>query len=423
MLRFLRSSPLLPLLALTAGLAACSGGAGASVQTSAGSELSKNASAVQMNDVSILLPLGKSQADLDRYLTPASPGAGGDLLPADLFATVEAKVQMVNSKIALGDLRAVAFRVDPCFAQMGTVTTGATCAHQLRVIFQPLTLATTGKALTAQDAGVHAFYTLSSDDFADLVKGIVALRLANSTGANADLGPLAIHPIVAKQGLTGKMDQGLNALVLKYAGTSSLTRITAFLGVFGQHTSWNFAAADVTRGKAVLSDIPGLPPETVTESVNLGTAPEGLLSLTFPTPDTSDSVNSLLVATCQASTDDVRKAAFDGALRIENPDFNTPNTIDCASCHTAQIGRQLIGQGFFKLSADGDANVFTPDASYVSAKDFASRYAATQPNGLSANLHAFSYDGTQPMIIQRVVNESAAIVAQLSAGPLAVTLE
>jgi hypothetical protein len=329
----------------------------------------------------------------------------------------------VNTRIAIGDLRAVAFRIDPCFAQMGTITAATACAHQLRIIYQPITLNSSGKALSAQDAGVHAFYTLSSDDFADLVKGIVALREANSATAGADLGPLAIHPILAKQGLSGKMDEGLNALVLKYAGTSSLTRITAFVGVFGQHTSWNFAAADVTKGKAVLSAIPGLPPKTVLESVNLGTAPEGLLSLTFPTPDTADSVNPLLVATCQESTDDVRKAAFEGALRIENPDFNTPNTIDCASCHTAQIGRQLIGQDYFKLSTEGDANVFTPDSSHVSAKDFVSKYAATQPNGLSANLHAFSYDGTQPMIVQRVVNESAAIVAQLSAGPLAVPLD
>jgi hypothetical protein len=312
----------------------------------------------------------------------------------------------VNTRIAIGDLRAVAFRIDPCFAQMGTITAATACAHQLRIIYQPITLNSSGKALSAQDAGVHAFYTLSSDDFADLVKGIVALREANSATAGADLGPLAIHPILAKQGLSGKMDEGLNALVLKYAGTSSLTRITAFVGVFGQHTSWNFAAADVTKGKAVLSAIPGLPPKTVLESVNLGTAPEGLLSLTFPTPDTADSVNPLLVATCQESTD-----------------VNTPNTIDCASCHTAQIGRQLIGQDYFKLSTEGDANVFTPDSSHVSAKDFVSKYAATQPNGLSANLHAFSYDGTQPMIVQRVVNESAAIVAQLSAGPLAVPLD
>ena len=420
MLRSARSFAFLPALLFAAALQACSAGAdnGSPAASSDGQELSHATSAVQMNDVSILLPLGKSKADLDNYLTPTSQGVGGDLLPASLFATVQAKVETFNAKFDVDSLRAVAFRIDPCFAQIGTVTDTTSCAHQLRIVWQPLSVGTSGKAITAQDAAVHVFYTLSADDFAELTKGIVALRQANST--SADLGPLAIHPIIAKQGLSGAMNKGLQALVLKHAGTSSLTRITAFMGVFGQHTSWNFAAADVANGTATLSDIPAMDPGTVQESINLSTAPAGLLALGFPTPTGSDAVNPLLTSTCQESTDSDRKAAFDSALRFENPDFNSPNTIDCASCHTAQIGRQLIGEDFFKMSADGDANVFTPDSTYVSAKDFASKYVATPPTGLSANLHAFSYDGTQAMIIQRVVNESAAIVAQLSAGPLAV---
>jgi hypothetical protein len=426
MIRSVRSLGLLPALLLATAVTACSAGDGGGADTSSGEELSQAAKAaattsVQMNDVSILLPLGKTTGDLASYLSATSQGPGGDLLPADLFSAVADQVQGLNASIAIDDLRAVAFRIDPCFAQIGTVTDASSCDHMLRIVYQPLSQGTSGKSLSAQDAGVHAFYALSSDQFADLLKGIVALRVAN--GGTSDLGPLAIHPIIAKQGLSGKMAQGLNALVLQYAGKSSLTRITAFLGVFAQHTSWNFAAVDVVKGKAKPSAIPALPDNTMSESVNLGTAPTGLIALTFPTPSGDDAVNPLLLSTSQEATDDARQAAFDSALRFENPDFNSPNTIDCVSCHTAQIGRQLIGEGFFKMSEADDANVFTPDSTFVSAKDFKSKYVATQPNGLSANLHAFSYDGTQPMIIQRVVNETAAIVAQVSAAPLAVSLK
>ena len=56
-----------------------------------------------------------------------------------------------------------------------------------------------------------------------------------------------------------------------------------------------------------------------------------------------------------------------------------------------------------------------PDPNVVTTRDVKPAYLAKQPHGLAVNVHAFSYDGQEPMVIQRVINETAAIVAAVNA--------
>jgi hypothetical protein len=380
-------------------------------------DVKRTPTTVQMNDVSILYPLATDADDISNYLSPTSNGAGaGDLLPADIFGAIATQVQGINGAPQIDNLHVVAARLDPCFAQIGPVTDPSSCSHMIRLVYQSVTPATNGgTGVTVADSGFHVFYSLTADQFASLVKDIVNLRVANSDGK--DLGELAVHPIMKSQGLSGAFAQGLNAIILKYAGAGNIIKITGFLGVFSQHTSWNFAASDVADGVTTVAPIASLANNAVEQTVSLGTAPTDLIQLSFLQTTTSDNVQPLLSSVVQDDTDDVRQAAFDGALRIENPNFHSPNTIDCASCHTAEIARQLVGEDFFKLSATGDANAFVPNSKYVTKGDVDAKYLAVQPNGLAVNLHAFSYDGTAPMIIQRVINETASIVAALNAPP------
>lgn len=384
---------------------------------STSADVKRTPTTVQMNDVSILYPLATSADDISNYLSPTSNGAGsGDLLPAKIFDAIATQVQGINGAPQIDDLHVVAARLDPCFAQIGPVTDPSTCSHMIRLVYQSVTPALNGgTGVTVADSGFHVFYSLTADQFASLVKDVVNLRVANSDGK--DLGELAVHPIMKSQGLSGAYAQGLNAIILKYAGAGNIIKITGFLGVFSQHTSWNFAASDVVSGKTTVDQIATLPNDAVEQTVSLGTAPTDLIQLGFLQTTTSDNVLPLISAVVQDDTDAVRQAAFDSALRIENPNFHSPNTIDCASCHTAEIARQLVGQDFFKLSTTGDANAFVPNSKYVTKGDVTAKYLALQPNGLAVNLHAFSYDGTAPMIIQRVINESASIVAALNAPP------
>ncbi|MEO9232745.1 MAG: hypothetical protein ABI421_05400 [Polyangiaceae bacterium] len=402
-------------LLLAALVPACAVDASSDDDTTS-ADVKRTPTTVQMNDVSILYPLATSASDIDNYLSPTSKGAGGQMLPSKIFDAIATQVQGIDGAPQIDDLHVIAARLDPCFAQIGPVTDPSSCSHMIRLVYQSVMAGTTkGAPVTVADSGFHVFYSLTADQFDAALKEIVNLRVANSDGK--DLGALTVHPIMKSQGLSGAYAQGLNAIIQKYAGAGNIIKITGFLGVFSQHTSWNFAASDVANGKPTVDKIASLADDAVEQTVSLGTAPTDLIQLGFLQTTTNDNVQPLLTAVVQDDTDAVRQAAFDSALRVENPNFNSPNTIDCASCHTAEIARQLIGQDFFKLSTSGDANAFVSNSKYVTKTDTTTKYLAKQPNGLAVNLHAFSYDGTDPMIILRVINETAAIVAALNGPP------
>jgi hypothetical protein len=112
----------------------------------------------------------------------------------------------------------------------------------------------------------------------------------------------------------------------------------------------------------------------------------------------------------QVSVADLQ-SAYDAALRIENPGFHSPNTIDCASCHLAQPARQLVGEKYFGLSPAGNANAFVADP-FIPPADTVSVTSVLDGDGL--NLHAFSYRDGEPMINQRVINETAAFLVYVN---------
>jgi len=366
-------------------------------------------SPVQMNDVSVLLPLlGKSQADIDAsYLSATS------FLPEATFDLAASQTAGIRPGATYDSLRLVGFRFDPCFAQIGPIVDVSACKNQVRLIFQAVRYNDSTHAPSADDSAFHVFYSLTRTQLMAALNEMTALRLANDP-AGDDLGPLAVHPIVKKQGMNGAMAKGLEAIVTKYALPKDLGRVTSFHGIFAQGTSWLFDVVDVKNGTPSLSPVATLTPAGTVESARLGTAPEGLLQLSMQTSSSADGNHLLLdpVGLEKSSAKD-REAAYDSALRVENPGFHSPDTIDCITCHTAQISRQLIGEQHFKLSAQGDPNLFVADA-IVPEADLALTVPVTQPTGLSLNLHAFSYDGADPTIITRVVNESASIVSYVN---------
>jgi hypothetical protein len=102
-------------------------------------------------------------------------------------------------------------------------------------------------------------------------------------------------------------------------------------------------------------------------------------------------------------------------LRIENPNFHSPNTIDCASCHVGQAARLLIGDDVLGLSATDNPNLFARNPKYVSARSMKqTTNVRTQP----LNVHMLSYRNDKLMIGQRVINETAATVAYVNSALL-----
>jgi hypothetical protein len=77
-----------------------------------------------------------------------------------------------------------------------------------------------------------------------------------------------------------------------------------------------------------------------------------------------------------------------------------------------------MGEAQFGLSASSDRYAFTPDPEYVSPADFAETTSpSNQPDGF--NVHMLSYRGSSLLIGQRVINETASILAYMNGTILA----
>lgn len=375
----------------------------------------------QMNDVSILLPLAKTQAEIDTgYLKASSAGARGALLPDTLYTTATGERRTdpsgplppgADAGLSWDRLRVVAMRIDPCFANIGPITNPASCKNQLRLVFQSLRF---GNGQTsAIDGGVHAFYSLTREELTALVKGVIALRRAQN--GDGQLGAIAVHPVVAKQGLLGAEAKGLGALVLQYAGKQNLTRFTV-LKPGNLATRWDFSGFDVRGNGTERMVIPTLPDHGTSDSFFAGFAQDLAGGFNPETTSRTDDMQLLgNLEKARAASHDKQQAAFDAALRILNPNKHSPDTIDCASCHIAGPAIVLTG-GKLGLSASGNANAFTRDTRWVGASDM--KQTTPVNADTNRNFHAFSYRDEHPMIAVRVINETASIVAYLNANVL-----
>ena len=367
---------------------------------------------LQMNDISVLLPLPQTQAQFTAMIAPTSPALGGALLPEDIYAKAPDEVDYAS-------LRVVAFRLDPCFGQLGAITDPASCDNQLRVVFQPVSVDPTSNTTFVADAAVHAFYALTRAQLVDAVNELSAARVADN--GDVDLGPLAPNPIIAHEGLDGPLAQAYAQIITKYAGATNLVRFTSFavleLGgvpangdvVGGEGQFWDLAGVDVANGAVTPMIIPTLPNAPTRMTLEANAMP---LEATFSPMTTSSDDLDLLASFTQASAASPadRQAALDSALRILNPHDNSPNTIDCASCHMAQPAIQLVGEPLGMTMA-GNPNAFVPAAN-IPAADLAQTTPLVDSDQV-LNIHAFSYRSQSPMINQRVINETAANLAYL----------
>jgi len=380
--------------------------------------------AAQMNDVSILFPVvSDGGATSIGLLAASASGARGTLLPEALYQAVGTVIgSTFVGPVAPGsvgvaeyaDLHVVAMRIDPCFASTAPDPHGGGCLNQLRLIFQEVTLSQGDEVTT--DSALHVFYALSRAELEQFVRSVIALRL--QVHGAGDLGPLAPHPLLVSGGENGAFASGLRALILAHAGAQNLTRVTR-LDANDEVFAWTFNGFDVSNADAVAFTpmvIPTLPDAGTTQLFvrNFGTN-QDMQGQFEPETTASDDLAPLANATVAAGLDAAgRQRAFDALVKVENPADFTPNTIDCASCHLATPTEVYNAGPTYGLSESGNANLFVPDARFVSNAEMALTLDPASP----FNVHAFSYTNEDsPAINQRTVNETAAIVAYLNTLP------
>jgi hypothetical protein len=249
---------------------------------------------LQMNDLSVLLPLPSSQQDLAQMLSASTPALGGALLPEAVYTP--------NGDLPYSQLQAVAFRLDPCFGHTGPITDPSLCENQLRVIFQPVdVIDANGGGIVTQDAAVHAFYSITRAQLLEAVDELVAARVADV--GSGDLGPLAPNVVIASEGFGGKLAQAYNSIITKYAGTTNFVRFTNFIleelvaETPGQDPPdggqfWTMNGFDIADGSATAMDIASLPAGTTDVGLSVATQP---LATEF-SPVTTSADNISLIA-------------------------------------------------------------------------------------------------------------------------------
>ncbi|MBL8718988.1 MAG: hypothetical protein JNL79_23595 [Myxococcales bacterium] len=342
---------------------------------------------VSSQDVSILFPLGTR--------LEALPTADG-ILSRDAFAKVPAAL---DARQIPGDpyaaLRIVAVRLDPCFGVLAGATEG--CRPQVRVVLQQLRVE--AGQVVADDGAVHAFFDLGREELVAFAKDVVALGKLNG---GVTPGPLGVHPILEKQGADGAFGKAFVARLRAVTRPEKLRRMTFFVRTAARASTWNFGVFD---GAALTrATVFGTSASEVTLTAMVGEGPMGAR-----TPATTSADDPMLLAnvsTADAASPADRAKAFAAALRVENPKKHTPDTVDCVSCHVAEVARR-IGEARFGLSAAGHVDAFVTSAD-------TSKVGTTVTPSLE-NVHAFGWLGRDVGISQRTAFESALAAQALDA--------
>jgi hypothetical protein len=369
---------------------------------------------LQLNDVSVLFPLPKTEQERSSgLLSVTAKAARGVLLPEALYDGVGHILGSVNPnpgsiggdyKAPYANLRVVALRIDPCFAALEPARDGTDCENQLRLVVQET------DAAGAFDSALHLFYSISRDEVLELVASIGGLRQNLVPGER--LGKLQPHPVMVAEGLAGAMASGVRSAILAHAGEQNLRRITRMSAQGGPF--WSFSGFDVASGKLASMLIPTLPSgDNVSQMFERSF---GAIALAQPkaTPASGSADDFMVLLDTQAAralSEAEQQAKLASLLRIENPGHHSPNTVDCVTCHVATPATKLVVEPTLGLAVAGLVDRFLPDAKLVPESELAATFDDQEP---LTNVHAFSYTGMGVGINQRTVNESAAVVEYLS---------
>jgi hypothetical protein len=389
----------------TGAAGATGGGAG----TGAGGSVVPNpdgganaSSPLGMNDVTILVPLPPSMAapvllrggDTADDGTVFVPRALYDGLVTDPVSgePVRTLVQPYELSKKYDRLHLVAVRFDLCDRHLpGACPTDEDA--RMRLVFQLV-----ADGVGAEDVGIHAFYTIRNDEIGAAVKSLRELALM----APPQAGALRTSPALSAAD-PAPYAAKVRDFVKQHGGEARLVRLTM------NAVNMNFAAATwelrgVERRGDVFVPIPIVGSTAISEQVTLQGNPSYEVR---PRTDTPPGLEGAMRQSLFDAADAAGWRAYLAALAtVDNPLSQTAETVPCAACHlsTVVLNARALSKAFDPLTLPG-RYTSTFDLSIAAGK------SAETPN----TLRALGYLGTQPMITQRVVNETAQTLAETEA--------
>lgn len=350
--------------------------------------------ALGLNDLSVLIPLPKnSEASL--MLSPYDEGSQGTLLSKKnynkLFKLV---VDKSNEEVWRDQLKVIAIRLDPCFVEG---TGPLPCRRQIRLVWQPLI--EKENEVTTKDASLHSFYEFSDEEFAAI---LTEWKMWSKTNKNL---PLTIHPLLKKEGLSGKHWNQLRSIILKYCGEKNLVRMTS-MGLSGSEQLWVFSGMDIdpktTQSKEMIIPRIQTTIQTITQS---SFDPHEFWGALTPAPNADLEFNLLVEDSMffkKRNTEVEVRKVVNSYLSFENPKKHNTGTLDCASCHLTSMTHQWTLANYPNLKWD----VEFKDTKYPSNLNLEN----TTLNKVNPHqFRIFGYFGKDPAISQRVINETAEV--------------
>lgn len=356
-----------------------------------------NTYALGLNDLSILVPLPKT-SEFKFMISPYEVGTKGSMLSESVFQRM---IQMVpeydNVKVWKGQLKVVAIRLDPCFIEgVGPLE----CSRQVRLVWQPVILE--GNELSTRDTAIHSFYEFTE---AEYTKVLTEWKRWAKTDSNS---ALVVHPLLQKQGLSGAGWSELRSIILKNCGEKNIIRMT-LMNVMADEQMWIFSGFDIFKdGSSKEMVIPRL--KTVTQAItntsfNFKTFTGGMT----PNPLEDNDFNLMVEDSSwfkRKSTENQVRMAIRSAIGFENPKKHNTGTLDCASCHLANMAHSWAETNFPQMKWGTEFN----DVKYQSEFNLNN---PTKKEMRPNQFRIFGYFGKEPAISQRVINETAAVAEYL----------
>lgn len=345
-----------------------------------------------LNDLSILLPLAEDHKT-DYYLTPWDQGKKGELLSRNIYQKLFRLLPEFDNEQTWSDqLRVIAIRIDPCFFE-GRIPFA--CRSQVRLVWQPLTIKE-GR-LTTRDAAIHSFYEFNEVEFREVLKVWKTWAKTNNDEA------LRVHPLIEAEGMNGNAWRSLKKIILKYCGNQNLVRMTS-MTVTGNEMLWIFNGFDKTGDVIHEIDIPRVNDriQSITQS---GFNYKSFVGNVTPTPLEDREFIELIQDSNwfkRQASDDSKIQAVRSALEFENPRIHNTGTLDCASCHLANMTNEWARR-HLPLKAWEES---------LRGVRYENNFNLSNPtlNELKPNqFRVFGYFEHNPAISQRVINETSEV--------------
>jgi hypothetical protein len=259
---------------------------------------------------------------------------------------------------------------------------------QLRLVLQPVENGSTA------DMALHAFYAVPAAELSSLLTELNALARMQELPAGS---PLQVSPAL-KQAPQGAYAQRLATLLKTHCSSTSLIRLTFFAqpDIFAA-IRWVFKGVELQGDDFVDIRIPSATDGGVQHVLFLGDSYD--VTMMTDVPKGLMRAHSAMAYSSASPADQLESLA--ALTEVNNPLLRSVDTLQCVACHTATPLLGALAKG--KTDLPGR---------YESDQNLALDGGASPETAIS--LRAFGWFREQPMISQRVVNETAQVLHELA---------